>query len=230
MTAPAPSHNIRPAAQLAATDVSKTYRRGREHVHALHRVSMTVRPGEIVALVGRSGSGKTTLLNCLLGWETPDSGTITTPTPSPRARDQPRTTWQDIAVVPQRFGLLEEITLLDNVALPAQLAGLPDPRTAARDALEAMRLGHLAGRSPSEVSLGEQQRTALARALVVRPTYLIGDEPTGRLDEDTSTYVLTALRDLCASAGTGALIASHDTTALTHADRVIRLEDGTIRQ
>lgn len=223
-------HDVRPAVQLAATDVSKTYRRGREHVHALHRVSMTVRPGEIVALVGRSGSGKTTLLNCLLGWETPDSGTITTPTPSPRTRDQPRTTWQDIAVVPQRFGLLEEITLLDNVALPAQLAGLPDPRTAARDALEAMSLGHLAGRSPSEVSLGEQQRTALARALVVRPTYLIGDEPTGRLDEDTSTYVLTALRDLCASAGTGALIASHDTTALTHADRVIRLEDGTIRQ
>ena len=88
-----------------------------------------------------------------------------------------------IAVVPQRFGLLEELSLADNVALPARLAGAPDPGTAALGALAAVRLDALASRLPAEVSLGEQQRTAIARALVLRPAFLVADEPTGRLDD-----------------------------------------------
>ncbi|WP_298991936.1 ABC transporter ATP-binding protein [uncultured Pseudokineococcus sp.] len=211
-------------AVLGCQDLHKTYRRGREHVHALRGVTLTVHPGEVVALVGRSGSGKTTLLNCLLGWETPDSGTTTltdqTSATGARAR------WEQVAVVPQRFGLLEEITLLDNVALPARLAGHPDPTTAATEMLTALGLGDLTDRAPGEVSLGQAQRTALARALVVRPAYLVADEPTGRLDDETTTHVLGVLRDLCATTGTGALIASHDTTTITHADRVLHINDG----
>jgi putative ABC transport system ATP-binding protein len=136
--------------------------------------------------------------------------------------------WGTVAVVPQRFGLLEELSLADNVALPARLAGVPDPRQAALETLEVLRLGHLAERSPEEVSLGEQQRTALARALVVRPSFLVADEPTGRLDEDLSTHVLTTLGDVYATAGTGVLVASHDPVVVAAADRVVRLSDGLV--
>jgi putative ABC transport system ATP-binding protein len=209
---------------LTAVDVSKAYRRGREEVHALRGVSIAVRPGEVVALLGRSGSGKTTLLNCLLGWETPDSGTVQVPgAPRPDAAG-----WSTVAVVPQRFGLLDELTLADNVALPARLAGAPEPREAAVATLETLRLAHLADRMPDEVSLGEQQRTAIARALVVRPSFLIADEPTGRLDEELSTHVLTTLREVCAAAGTGVLLASHDPVVVAAADRVVRLSDGLV--
>ena len=209
---------------LSATDVHKTYRRGREQVHALQGVSLEVRPGEVVALLGRSGSGKTTLLNCLLGWERPDSGSVQVPgVASPGAA-----AWATVAVVPQRFGLLDELSLADNVALPARLAGTADPRGAALAALETLRLGPLADRMPEEVSLGEQQRTALARALVVRPGFLIADEPTGRLDEELSAHVLTTLREVYAAAGTGVLVASHDPVVVAAADRVVRLSDGRV--
>ena len=209
---------------LIARDLHKTYSRGRERVAALRGVSLELRRGEVVALLGRSGSGKTTLLNCLLGWERPDSGTVSVP----GVADPESAPWSEVAVVPQRFGLLEELTLADNVALPARLAGMPDPRTAAVEALTALGLGALAARTPDEVSLGEQQRTAIARALVTRPAFLVADEPTGRRDEDLSVHVLTVLRDLCARAGTGALVASHDPLVVAHADRVLRLEDGVL--
>ena len=209
---------------LSATDLHKSYRRGREEVHALRGVGVRLDRGELVALLGRSGSGKTTLLNCLLGWERPDRGTVHVP----GTTDPADAAWSDVAVVPQRFGLLEELTLADNVALPARLAGLPDPSSAAVETLERLRLGALADRLPAEVSLGEQQRTAIARALVVRPAFLVADEPTGRLDEDLSVHVLTVLRESCARAGTGALVASHDPLVMAHADRVLRLEDGRL--
>ncbi len=209
---------------LSATDLHKTYRRGREQVHALRGVSIEVRPGEVVALLGRSGSGKTTLLNCLLGWETPDSGSVDVPgAATPEAAG-----WATVAVVPQRFGLLDELTLADNVALAARLTGTPKPREAAAQALGTLRLGHLADRMPDEVSLGEQQRTALARALVVPPAFLGADEPTGRQDEELSTHVLTTLREVCAASGTGVLLASHDPIVVAAADRVVRLGDGLV--
>jgi putative ABC transport system ATP-binding protein len=209
---------------LRATDVHKTYRRGREQVHALRGVSIEVHPGEVVALLGRSGSGKTTLLNCLLGWETPDRGVVDVPGAA-RPAEAP---WTTIAVVPQRFGLLEELSLADNVALPARLAGAPDPRAAALEVLDRLRLGHLVDRRPDDVSLGEQQRTVLARALVARPAFLVADEPTGRLDEDLTAHVLTTLRELCTAHETGVIIASHDPVVVASSDRVVRLSDGQV--
>jgi putative ABC transport system ATP-binding protein len=212
------------APALTADGLHKSYRRGREEVHALRGVGLELRPGELVALLGRSGSGKTTLLNCLLGWERPDRGTVTVP----GVADPADAAWSLLAVVPQRFGLLEELSLADNVALPARLAGAPDPRASAVAALAALRLDALAARTPDEVSLGEQQRTAIARALVLRPAFLVADEPTGRLDEDLSVHVLGVLRESCAAAGTGALVASHDPLVVAHADRVLRLDDGVL--
>ena len=209
---------------LRATDLHKVYRRGREEVHALRGASIEVAPGELVALLGRSGSGKTTLLNCLLGWERPDTGEVDVP----GALEPGAAPWSTVAVVPQQFGLVEELTLADNVALPAGLAGLADPRAAALEILAVLRLAHLADRRPEEVSLGEQQRTALARALVMRPRFLVADEPTGRLDEELALHVMTTIRALCAEAGTGALVASHDPAVVAAADRVVRLGDGAV--
>jgi putative ABC transport system ATP-binding protein len=212
------------APALRAIGLHKAYRRGREQVHALRGASIEVAPGELVALLGRSGSGKTTLLNCLLGWERQDEGEVAVPgAPVPAAAP-----WTTVAVVPQQFGLVEELTLADNVALPAGLAGLADPRGAATATLVALRLEHLADRRPEEVSLGEQQRTAIARAVVVRPRFLVADEPTGRLDEELTLHVLSAIRALCAAAGTGVLVASHDPAVVAAADRVVRLNDGAV--
>jgi putative ABC transport system ATP-binding protein len=209
---------------LSAVDVHKSYTRGRERVDALRGVSLEVRRGEMVALLGRSGSGKTTLLNCLLGWERPDRGTVHVP----GAAEAAAAGWGQVAVVPQRFGLLDELSLADNVAMPARLAGLPSPRDAAVAVLAAFRLEALADRRPAEVSLGEQQRAAIARALVVRPAFLVADEPTGRLDEDLTVHVLSVLRAACAESGTGVLVAGHDPLVVAHADRVLRLSDGLL--
>ncbi|WP_138756726.1 ABC transporter ATP-binding protein [Modestobacter altitudinis] len=209
---------------LRAVDVHKTHRRGREQVHALRGISLELHAGEVVALLGRSGSGKTTLLNCLLGWERPDHGSVVVP----GAGDPAGAPWTTVAVVPQRFGLLAELSLAENVAVPAQLAGVPAAHRSALAVLERLLLGELADRLPAEVSLGEQQRTALARALVVRPAFVLADEPTGRLDEDLSVLVLDTLRDLAAAAGTGVLVASHDPVVVAAADRVVRLSDGQL--
>jgi putative ABC transport system ATP-binding protein len=212
------------SAALRATDLHKSFRRGREEVHALRGVTIQVQPGEMVALLGRSGSGKTTLLNCLLGWERPDRGTVEVP----GSADPAAAPWTAVAVVPQRFGLLGELSLADNVALAARLAGQPDPGDAARAVLDLLRLGSLADRAPDEVSLGEQQRTALARALVVRPAFLVADEPTARLDDELTAHVVTTLRELHAATGTGVLLASHDPAVVASADRVVRLDDGRV--
>jgi putative ABC transport system ATP-binding protein len=208
---------------LRGTGLHKAYRRGREQVHALRGASIEVAPGELVALLGRSGSGKTTLLSCLLGWERPDRGEVTVP----GAARPAAAPWTTVAVVPQQFGLVEELTLADNVTLPARLARLADPRAAALATLDRLGLGALADRRPAEVSRGEQQRTAIARALVVGPRDLRADEPPGRLDEDLSVHVLAVLRE-AAAAGTGVLVASHDPVVPAAADRVVRLTDGVV--
>jgi len=208
---------------LVVAGLHKSYRRGPETVRALRGVDLRVEAGALTVLLGRSGSGKTTLLNCVAGWEVPDRGSVLLPE-APGAV----TPWQQLSVVPQRFGLLPELTLAENVALPVRLARLPDPAGAARELLLALEIDRLADRLPDEVSLGEQQRTALARALVVRPRLLLADEPTGRLDEDLSVRVLTVLRELCAASGTAALVASHDAVAEEQAAQVVRLEDGAL--
>ena len=214
-----------PRAALVVEGLTKAYRRGAETVHALRGVDLSVPAGQLMVLLGRSGSGKTTLLNCVAGWETPDRGVVRLPRAAGAVTD-----WQQVAVVPQRFGLLPELTLAENVALPARLAHLPDPAAAARELLLALEVDRLADRLPDEVSLGEQQRTALARALVVRPRLLLADEPTGRLDEELSGRVLVVLGQLCGEHDTAALIASHDPVAVDHASRVVQLHDGRVRE
>jgi putative ABC transport system ATP-binding protein len=208
---------------LEVRDVTKRYTRGREVVHALTGVGFRLDAGELVALVGPSGSGKTTLLNILLGWERPEAGDVTW------GRGGGAPPWQDLAVLPQRLGLVEEVSVRENVALPVRLAPAAGSTEDVDALLALLGLAGLAARLPAEVSLGEQQRTALARALVLRPAVLLADEPTGHQDEAWATGVLDAVRQACGR-GMGALIATHDPQVIAAADRAIVLSDGRIAE
>jgi len=178
--------------------------------------SLDVRAGELAVLLGRSGSGKSTLLMAAGEWLKPDAGTVRTP----GAR------WHETAHLAQRFGLLPELSVAENVGLPLRLRSASDDARVA-DVLVRLGLSDLGDRLPGETSIGQQQRTALARALVDRPKALLADEPTSHQDAGSAALVWTALDAACAE-GTACLIATHDEAAALHADRVWRIEDGRI--
>lgn len=202
-------------------NVDRTYGEGDEAVHALRSVSLEARAGEILGLIGRSGSGKTTLLNVAAGWETPDAGTVDTP-------GNGSADWSDIAVMPQRLGLMEELSAQENVEYPARMAGvLAERRSLVEDLMGTLGLTELRSRYPRETSLGEQQRIALARVLVLRPRLLIADEPTGHQDAGWAARVMWVLRE-AAGAGCCCIIATHDRDLIEHLDRGLTMADGRL--
>ena len=208
---------------LEAREVSKSYRRGDEVVHALSDVSLSLRPGELVGMVGRSGSGKTTLLNVIAGWEQPDAGTIDRVDSGGGVPG-----WDELAVVPQKLGLFDELTVRENVEYPARLAGrLPELRDAVSRLMDDLGIAHLRERYPKETSLGEQQRTAVARALVLSPTLVLADEPTGHQDAVSERRVLDAFGHAAAN-GAACLIATHNETLAPRLDRVLAMADGRL--
>jgi ABC-type lipoprotein export system ATPase subunit len=217
---------------LAVTSVEKTYRRGSEDVHALRGVNLRLGAGELVALVGRSGSGKTTLLSILCGWEHADAGEIRWLVGE---RDVPPDArpWDQLAVLPQRLGLIDELSVRENVAMPIRFGrrdqGDAEHAERVQTLLDALGLAALAERWPAETSIGEQQRTALARALVLRPTILLADEPTGHQDEGWAKGVLGLLHEAAAS-GTCCLVATHNEEIVRFADRVLQIRDGVVAQ
>ena len=163
---------------VRARGLGKTYARGDERVHALREVSLQLHPGELVALVGPSGSGKSTLLNVLCGWERADDGTLHW-TPALAALPPDRLPWGELAIVPQALGLLEDLSVEENILLPARLTGrLKELKPRAAELMSGLGIAHLAARYPRQTSLGEQQRCAAARALLLAPTLLLADEPT----------------------------------------------------
>jgi putative ABC transport system ATP-binding protein len=208
---------------LDVREVSKSYPRGDEVVHALDSVSASLHEGELVGLVGRSGSGKTTLLNVIAGWERPDAGTVERPGGS-----APR--WDDLAVVPQKLGLFDELTVRENLEYPARLTGrLDELRDRVRELMEALAIDHLETRYPKETSLGEQQRTAVARALVLSPALVLADEATGHQDAASERRVLDAFAR-AAAAGAACLIATHNEALSARLDRVLQMADGRIAE
>jgi putative ABC transport system ATP-binding protein len=217
---------------LSVRSVEKTYRRGSEDVHALRGASLELRAGELVALVGRSGSGKTTLLSILCGWEHADAGEIQWLTGDGSASVGERP-WDQLAMVPQRLGLVEELSVRENVAMPVRFgrrkAGDAEHAEEVQRLLDALGLSALADRWPAETSIGEQQRTALARALVLRPTLLLADEPTGHQDEGWAKGVLALLHEV-AESGTCCLVATHNEEIVRFADRVLQIRDGVVAQ
>jgi putative ABC transport system ATP-binding protein len=221
---------------LAARGLIKSYRRGPEEVHALRGVSLSLSPGDVVGLVGRSGSGKTTLLNVLAGWEHPDAGEVVwadageaTGSAKRRRRRALDMPWSRMAILPQGLGLVDELSVRENVELPARLARREDGLGRAQALLDGLGLAALAERLPSEVSLGEQQRTALARALVLRPAVLLADEPTGHQDAGWSNGVFTAIR-AAAAEGTACLVATHNHEVLRFTSRVVAIADGELSE
>ncbi|RPE40011.1 putative ABC transport system ATP-binding protein [Streptomyces sp. Ag109_O5-1] len=216
-------------------DVHRSYSRGAAAVHALRGVSFEVARGELVALKGRSGSGKTTLLNIVGGLDTPDRGSVTVDGRNlaelgengllELRRDR-------IGFVFQSFGLIPILTAAENVGVPMRLR-----RTDAREREERVELllglvglAEHAAQRPGELSGGQQQRVAVARALANRPALIVADEPTGQLDAETGHAVMELLRAVVRSENVTALVATHDTTLLDLADRVLELADGEIAE
>jgi putative ABC transport system ATP-binding protein len=207
--------------------VSKSYRRGDETVHAVRDATVRVMEAELVGLVGRSGSGKTTFLNIVSGWERADTGRIhlagndlTGATPK----------WHDLAVVPQKLGLMEELTIRENVEYPARLTDELGARATAVDQLiESFGLDELQHRYPAETSVGEQQRAAVARALVLSPRLVLADEPTGHQDLGWSKGILEALRRAVAS-GTACVAATHSEELIRYLDRALSMTDGLLSE
>lgn len=207
---------------LRLAGLRKSYASGTTSVGVLDGVDLALGRGEVVAVAGRSGSGKTTLLSIITGWVPPDTGTVELAGRSVAGGP----TWRDLAFVPQSLGLLDELTIAENVTFPVRLA--PSATTDDPGALLA-RLGidHLADRHPDEVSLGEQQRAALARAAIVRPQLLVADEPISHQNRAWADAMMALVGDL-ATQGTTCLLATHDELAFGGADRVLELCDGRL--
>ncbi len=214
--------------------VSRSYRMGDAVVHAVDDVSVSVRLKEFVALLGSSGSGKSTLLNLMAGLDRPTSGAIfahgrnlAEMTPEDLARHRSHT----VGMVFQAFNLLPRMTLEENVELPLRLAEVDrnDRTGRVREAVERVRLSARLTHRPSELSGGEQQRAALARALVNRPTILLADEPTGNLDSATGEAILHLLQEINESLGMTIVMVTHDRDrAARFAHRIVTMGDGKL--
>ena len=220
------------APMLLLDGVTREHRQGDTVVHALRGVDLAVHPGELVAVMGPSGSGKSTLLHIAGGLDTPTSGAVVV-----EGRDLAQLSAAQVAAVRRRsigyvfqdLNLLPSLTALENVSLPLELDGARGglARRAARDALEEVGVGHLAGRFPDDMSGGQQQRVAIARALVGPRRLLLADEPTGALDSQTGEEVLRVLRARCEAGAAGVLV-THEARHAAWADRVVFLRDGVV--
>jgi len=214
--------------------VSRQYAMGEALVHAVDDVSIAVQPGEFVALLGSSGSGKSTLLNLLAGLDRPTSGAIYA-----HEQNLAEMSSQELAhhrshtvgMVFQAFNLLPRMTLEENVELPLRLAEVDRAERPARvrEAVERVSLAARLTHRPSELSGGEQQRAALARALVNRPTILLADEPTGNLDSATGEEIMGLFARLHESGNTIILV-THEPDIAARAHRVIRVRDGKVEK
>ena len=223
-----------PDAFIHLEHVSRHYKMGDARVRAVDDVSLSVAPGEYLALLGSSGSGKSTLLNLMAGLDRPTSGEIRANgqklaalSPLGLARYRRHT----VGMIFQSFNLLPRMTLEENVELPLRLAEVERSERAGRvrEALERVRLTHRVGHRPAELSGGEQQRVAIARALVNRPKILLADEPTGNLDSATGEAILSLLRDLQTQLGMTIVMVTHERPlAERFADRLATMGDGKL--
>lgn len=221
---------------LEAHDLTKRYQLGETRVDALRGVSLAVQPGEFVALMGPSGSGKSTLLQLLGGLDRPTSGSVVF-----EGRDLSRLSDDEATrlrrertgFVFQAFNLIPLLNVRENIALPFMISGQDANRGDVRDRIrDVIALVELAGKErhrPDQLSQGEQQRVAVARALVTRPSVLLADEPTGNLDYTTGGELLDALWRTSETAAQTIVLVTHEARAAAYADRVLVIGDGQIR-
>ncbi|MDT7784096.1 MAG: putative transport system ATP-binding protein [Pseudonocardiales bacterium] len=215
---------------LELRDVHRVHGTGETAVKALDNVSLTVGPGELVAVMGPSGSGKSTLLNLAGGLDSPTSGQVLVDGTSLQSLSRKQlAAWRRrrIGYVFQDLNLIASLTAAENVALPLDLDGVRKSRRQAEDALSEVDLDGYADRFPDEMSGGQQQRVAIARALIGERRLVLADEPTGALDSRTGETVLRLLRSKV-DAGAAAVLVTHDARHAAWADRVIFLRDGVV--
>ena len=220
-------------ALLRLEGVSKTYAAGSVPVHALRDVTLSLDPGEFLAVMGPSGSGKSTLLHLMGGLDVPTRGRVLW-----RDRDlggmstSQRARWrsQHVGFVFQTFQLLPHLTAQENVELPLVLQGVApgERRRRAEALLERVGLLRRRAHKPSELSGGEQQRVAIARALITNPEVLLADEPTGNLDSETGHQILELIRELNERDGLTVVLATHNREAASYAQEVVELRDGRL--
>jgi lipoprotein-releasing system ATP-binding protein len=218
---------------IAALDLRKSFHLDRTEVHVLKSVSLEIKRGELAAIVGASGVGKTTLLHILGTLDRPTSGTVRFDGDDVFAMDEPALADfrnRKIGFVFQFHHLLPEFTALENVMMPALIRrqDQTEARAAAEAVLKEVGLEHRLEHRTGELSGGEQQRVAVARALVLRPDLVLADEPTGNLDSHTGEEVFKLLRDLNRAKGVTFVIVTHNEALSSQADRIIRMVDGKI--
>jgi putative ABC transport system ATP-binding protein len=215
--------------------ISKKYQEGDQERIVLEGAFASFSKGELVAILGKSGSGKSTLLNLISGIDWVDQGTVCINGSDLTAMDERQRTLfrrQKIGFVFQFFNLIPTLTVIENIRLPSELGGntTAHARAKAQSLLEAVGLSERANTFPDRLSGGEQQRIAIARALVNDPLLLLADEPTGNLDEETGKNILDLLDRLTRQAGKNMILVTHSQDAAAYADRILYLRDGKLEQ
>lgn len=219
---------------ISTQGLRKRYQLGKDnYVDALRGVDVSIRKGEMVAIMGPSGCGKSTLLHLLGSLDEPDEGRISL---SGRRVDDlgagatTRLLREEIGFIFQGFNLIPGLSALENVALASQYAGRSrkQAQQAAREALERVGLGDRAGHRPAELSGGQQQRVAIARALINGPLVILGDEPTGNLDSASSAEIIDMMREINLTSGMTFILVTHDPDVAEACDRVIHMRDGVV--
>ena len=220
---------------IQTQEVSRVYATDSGDVHALRQITFQIGRGQFVALRGRSGSGKTTLLNCLGGLDNPTTGDIWINGVDISTMDEiERTRWrrEGIGFVFQQMGLLPSFSAYENLELMARLGGVPrrERRERILKNLERVGLTDYYDHRPYEMSGGQQQRIAIARALVTAPPLILADEPTSELDSETTHDILMVLQGVAREEGVSILLSSHDPIVDEYADEIIQLRDGQIAE
>jgi putative ABC transport system ATP-binding protein len=213
-------------------NITKSYQMGKQQVHALRGVDLSINEGEFVAIMGPSGSGKSTLMNVIGCLDAPTSGTYTLDeidVSQMNDHEQARVRNRRIGFVFQQFNLLPRTTALKQVALPLMYGGIgrSERFRRARQALESVGLGDRVDHRPDELSGGQQQRVAIARALATQPNIILADEPTGALDTTSGEEILRIFSDLHHQ-GMTIIVITHDPDVAHHAQRIIWIRDGVI--
>ena len=222
---------LEPNTILSVTGVNKSVATESHILNLLKNINLAVNAGETLAIVGASGSGKTTLLSLLAGLDLPSSGEVylkDQPLHSLNEEERSAVRSKHVGFIFQQFLLISSLTALENVMLPAELAGLDNPKSKAVELLSEVSLGERVDHFPSQLSGGEQQRVAIARAFITQPDILFADEPTGNLDSKTGQHITELLFELNKLHGTTLILVTHDEKLAARCQRRVVMESGEL--